>query len=385
MTNQFDELLAEGVASGAAPGVVAATVDREGMTYLGSAGERSLGSGVEMTTDTVGAIFSMTKAITGAAAMQLVEQGRIDLDAPAGTYCEELAKPAMVLDGFDGDGQPITRPAVGDVTMRNLLTHTSGYVYTIWNADLGRWVEVTGAEDLFNFTIASLETPLAFDPGTRWEYGTGIDWAALVVERVAGSTLGEYMKEHIFEPLGMHETAFAHTDDMLSRASAIHARLPDNSLLPIELPPAEAAEFESGGAGLHSTMSDFARFMRMILNDGELDGTRVLAAETVSQMVTNQMGDHRVTMLPSAIPEFSNDAELFPDVAKSWGLTFQINEEAASTGCPAGTLSWAGLANTYFWIDRTNGIAGTYMSQILPFADKGSVDLFYDFQAAAYV
>jgi len=380
----LDDLLAHGVATGAVPGVVAATVDRSGMTWIGSSGERSIGTGVDMTTDTVGGIFSMTKAITGAAAMQLVEQGRVDLDAPAGNYCPELAEPAMVLDGFDGDGEPITRPAVGDVTLRNLLTHTSGYVYDIWNAGMGRWHEATATPTVMSLELAGLKTPLAFDPGTQWEYGIGIDWAGILIERVTGSTLGEYMAEHLFGPLGMTETAFAHTNSMLERASAMHARLPDDSLVAMDLPAPEAPEFEMGGGGLHSTMSDYAKFMGMILNDGELSGNRVLAPETVAQMVSNQIGDLRVKELVSCSPPFSNDAEMFPDVAKSWGLTFQINEGAASTGCPAGTLSWAGLANSYFWIDRTNGIAGCYLSQVLPFADQGSIDLFYNFQRAVY-
>jgi len=384
MSAALDELLEAGIAKGAAPGVVAATIDRDGTTYLGAAGERSIGTGVDMTADTVGAIFSMTKAITGAAAMQLVEQGRIDLDAPAGTYCEELAAPPMVLDGVDADGQPTMRPAKGDVTLRNLLTHTSGYVYDIWNADMAKWHEATGTPTVLALRMAGLQTPLAFDPGTQWEYGIGIDWAGIMVERVAGTTLGEYMQEHLFEPLGMLDTAFAHTEDMLARASAVHARLPDSSFAAMDLPAPEDPEFEMGGGGLHSTMGDYARFMRMILNDGELDGVRVLAADTVAQMVTNNMGDLRVKELTSTSPDFSNDAEMFTDVPKSWGLTFQINEEANNTGCPAGTLSWAGLANSYFWIDRTNGVGGCYLSQILPFADEGSINLFYDFQRAVY-
>jgi len=263
MTNQLDELLEAGVAKGAVPGVVAAIVNRNEMTYLGAAGERSIGTGAAMTTDTVGAIFSMTKAITGAAAMQLVEQGKVDLDAPAGNYCPELAEPATVLEGFDADGQPITRPAVGDVTLRNLLTHTSGYVYDIWNADMGRWYEATETPTLFSLMIDALKTPLAFDPGTQWEYGIGIDWAGILIERVTGMTLGAYFADHLTGPLGMNDTAFAHTEDMLARASAVHARLPDGGFVAMDLPAAEAPEFEMGGGGLHSTMTDYGRFMRM--------------------------------------------------------------------------------------------------------------------------
>jgi len=383
MQAAIDSVLEAGVARGAVPGVVATVVDANGVLYEGSAGERSIGSGVAMTADTVGAIFSMTKAVTGTAAMQLVEQGRIDLDAPASVVCEELADP-VVLEGFDGDGQPITRPAASEPTLRQLLTHTSGCVYEIWDAEMAKWYEATGTPSLFSREKAALRAPLAFDPGTRWEYGIGIDWAGQMIERISEMTLAEYFDEHVTGPLGMHETAYVHSPAMLERAAAMHARMPDGSLAPIDLPPPENPEFDMGGAGLHATMGDYGRFMRMILNGGELDGMRVLAEETVDQMCTNQMGPLRVVELVSVMPQFSNNAEMFPGEAKSWGLTFQIHEEPGNTGRPPGTLSWAGLANSYFWIDRTNGVAGAYMSQILPFADPDSIGLYYEVERAVY-
>ena len=383
MQDELDAILTEGIARGAAPGAVAIVVDADGVRYEGSAGERAIGSGVAMTTDTVGAIFSMTKAVTGAAAMQLVEQGKIDLDAPAADVCPEIGE-AQVLTGFDGDGQPTVRPPTSMVTLRNLLTHTSGYTYDIWNTDIQRWHETTGVPSVLSLEKRSMTLPLAFDPGTRWEYGVGIDWAGLMVEAVSGQTLGEYFAEHLTGPLGMNDTAFAHTPSMLERASAVHGRGPDGSLAPIELPPPENPEFEMGGGGLHGTMSDYGRFMRMILNDGELDGTRVLKPETVQMMSENHIGDLRVQPLVTAAPMFSNDAEFFPGEPKSWGLTFQINEQSASTGRPAGTLMWAGLANSFYWIDRTNGIAGAYLSQILPFADQPSLDLYLELETAVY-
>jgi len=328
MQEQLDQILAAGIERGAAPGAVAVVVNRDGEVALSAAGERAAGSGLAMTTDTVGAIFSMTKAVTGAAAMQLVEQGRLDLDAPAGEICPQLGE-VTVLDGFDSDRQPLTRPPASPVTLRNLLTHTSGFVYTIWNANAAMWHDVTGVPDVLSLEKASLTEPLAFDPGTKWEYGIGIDWAGQMVEAVSGQTLGEYFAEHLTGPLGMNDTAFAHTPSMLERASAIHGRGPDGSLAPIDIPPPENPEFEMGGGGLHGT-------------------------------------------------------EFFPGEPKTWGLTFQINEQAAATGRPAGTLMWAGLANSFFWIDRENGLGGAYLSQILPFGDQQSLDLFYEVEAAAY-
>lgn len=383
MKQSLDAVLQAGVAAGGAAGVVAAVVDRDGGLYLGSAGERSIGSGVTMSTDTAGAIFSMTKVVTGVAAMQLVEQGKLDLDADAGTVCAELLDP-VVLEGFDDDGQPITRPAAGPITLRHLLTHTAGFVYDIWNAEIGRWCEVTGTPSVFSLEKRALQTPLMFDPGTQWEYGINLDWVGLMVEASSGVTLGEYMRDHIFEPLQMNDTGFTPGAEQIARLSAMHTRLPDGGLAAIELPSVKNPEFEMGGGGLVSTMGDYARFIRMILNDGELDGAQILSPETVDMMAKNHMGDLRVSELTSHNPMFSEDAELFPGEGKSWGLTFQVHEEPSATGAPAGTLSWAGLANSYFWIDRENGIGGCYLSQLLPFADAGSVEIFYELMRTVY-
>ena len=383
MKKTLDNVLAEGTKAGAAPGAVAIVVNRDEVLWEGAAGERAAGSGTKMTTDTVGAIFSMTKAITGAAAMQLVEQGKIDLDAPAGDIIPWLHE-VQVLDGFDDVGKPVLRAPKSPVTLRNLLTHTSGFTYELWNANEARWKEATGALSLFTLENKSLQTPLAFDPGTRWEYGIGIDWAGKMVEAVSGMTLGEYFAKNITGPLGMSDTAFSHTPSMLERAASVHARQPDGSLQTMDLPPPENPEFEMGGGGLHGTMSDYGKFIRMILNDGELDGVRVLKAETVATMCENHIGDLRVQNLKTVAPPFTNDAEFFPGQPKSWGLTFQINETAADTGRPAGTLMWAGLANSFYWIDRTNGIGGAYLSQILPFADEKSMGLFFDIEKSVY-
>ena len=383
MKQRLDDLLAAGVKNGHVPGVVAAMVDKDGLTYLGSAGERTIGTGDVMTTDTVGAIASMTKAITGAAVMQLVEQGHLDLDAPAETYCVELGTP-RVLEGFDDAGQPILRDARSQVTLRNLLTHTSGYAYDFTNANLTKWHAATNTPGSLSRRLDSLKTPLMFDPGTEWHYGVGIDWAGLILERVTKSTLGDYFAEHLLQPLGMVDTGFICTPNMLERKAALHLRTPDSSFMSFQMPPAENPEFDSGGGGLFSTMTDYARFMRMILNDGELDGTRVLAAETVAQMAKNQIGDVRVTGLKSANPGFFNDADIFPGTPKSWGLSFMINEEPLPNGCPTGALMWCGAFNSYFWIDKTTGIAGCYMSQVLPFFDAGASGNFFDFQNAVY-
>ena len=384
MKNRVDALLSEGVSGGAAPGVVAGATNGDGDLYLGGFGERVAGSGVEMTPDTVGWIASMTKALTGAAAMQLVEQGRLDLDTPASEVVPQLGD-ASVLEGFDDDGNPRTRPPQRAITLRHLLTHTAGFSYDIWNESLVRYQEVTGTPGIIECKDACLTTPLLFDPGDRWDYGINVDWAGKMVEAVSGQRLGKYLRDHLLDPLGMNDTAFRITDAMRARLAKIHMRGEDGSLDPqMELEIPQDPEFEMGGGGLYGTVGDYLRFIRMILNRGRANGEQLLAPETVDMMSRNQMGECRVCELKTAIPPFSNDAEFFPGMPKTWGLSFMINTEQAPTGRSAGSLGWAGLANSFFWIDPAKGIGGAYLTQVLPFIDEKSFPLYLAFEQAVY-
>ncbi len=383
LKERVDGLLNAAVERGDVPGVVAVVVNREGVLYEGAFGKRNLTTGEPMTADTVCWIASMTKAITGACTMQMVEQGKLDLDTPADRWVPML-KEAQVLEGWSADGQPQLRPPVRPITLRQLLTHTSGFSYEFWNADILRYQQVMGGPGVASGKIASLSTPLLFDPGERWEYGIGIDFAGLAVEAVSGRRLSQYMQEHLLGPLGMNDTAFRIRPDMRARLATVHARDEHGALTPMDFELPQDAEFDLGGGGLYGTAGDYARFVRMVLNRGELDGVRVLNAETVDLMCQNAIGDLRVTPMKSVIPQFSNDAEFFPGLPKGWGLTWQINLEPAPTGRPAGSLQWAGLANSYFWIDLEHGIGGVYLTQITPFADVKSLPLFEAFEAAVY-
>ena len=384
MREKIDGLLSGAVSDGAVPGVVAGVTNADEDLYLGGFGERVLGAGEEMTPDTVGWIASMTKAITGAAAMQLVEQGRLDLDSSASEVVPQLADVA-VLEGFDDDGKPRTRPPRRAITLRHLLTHTAGFSYDIWSEAIGRYQEATGTPGIISCENAALTTPLLFDPGDDWDYGINMDWAGKMVEAVSGRTLGQYLRENFFEPLGMNDTAFRITDSMRARLAKIHQRGEDGSLEPqMELEIPQEPEFEMGGGGLYGTVGDYLRFVRMILNRGRANGERVLRPETVEMMSRNQMGAIRVSELKTAIPPLSNDAEFFPGMAKSWGLSFMINDEEAPTGRSAGSLGWAGLANSFFWIDPAKGIGGAYLTQVLPFIDEKAFPLYIAFEGAAY-
>ncbi len=383
LKDSVDGILEAAVSRGDVPGVVAAATTAEGTVYEGGFGERAVGSGAAMTPDTVGWIASMTKAVTGAAAMQLVEQGKLELDGPASAVIPYLGE-VGVLEGFDGDGQPKMRPPKRPITLRHLLTHTSGYVYEIWNTDILAYQEAKGVPQITSCENAALTTPLLFDPGERWDYGIGIDWAGKMVEAVSGRKLGEYMKENIFDPLGMGDTAFRITPAMQERMATVHVRGEDGAWMAMEFTVEQDPEFEMGGGGLYSTVGDYLKFIRMILNKGAANGHRVLRPETVEAMSVNSIGDNRVVNLPTAMPPYSNDAEFFPGMEKTWGLTFMINNEEAPTGRTAGSLAWAGLANSYFWIDPHKGIGGAYLTQVLPFADEKSLPLYLDFETAVY-
>jgi CubicO group peptidase (beta-lactamase class C family) len=379
----IDQALAEAVKSGRVPGVVALAADRNGPIYSGAFGARSLGQSQAMTADSVFWIASMTKAVTTTAAMQMVEEGKLKLDQPASEILPELASP-QVLEGFDAAGAPQLRPAKRPITLRQLLTHTAGYTYDIWNANTGRYEKYANLPGLITCKDDALKTPLAFDPGDRWEYGINIDFAGKMVEKVTGERLESYFHERIFGPLGMTDTSFKLSPSQRERLVAMHARGADGSLKPIDFEMPQEPEFFMGGGGLYSTGPDYLKFVRMFLNRGSLDGKTILRPETVAIMAQNQIGDTNVVMLKTVMPGSSADAEFFPGMTKKWGLGFMINTEIAPTGRSAGSLAWAGLGNTYFWIDQSKDVAGVILMQLLPFADPQALQTFAEFETRIY-
>lgn len=382
--SRYDAILADATAGPArVPGVVAMLTDRRRTIYEGAAGERQP-DGTAMTTDTVFRIFSCTKAIAGVAVMQQVEDGQLDLDAPARRYVPELAA-IQVLEGFAPDGTPLLRAPKRDITTRMLMLHTAGFGYDFFNEPYRQLAETGRLPGIVSATRAAITAPLLFDPGERWNYGVNIDWAGQVVERIAGARLGEILQARVFAPLGMTDTSFTLTPAAQTRLACLYQREPDGTLTPrpdFEL--AQEPELHMAGHGLYSTVGDYMRFIRMILDDGMGEHGRVLRAETVAAMATNGLGDLRITPLRGVIPTLSNDAEFFPGLPKSWGYSFMINDAPAPTGRPTGALGWAGLANLYYWIDRQNGLGGFWATQILPFADGPSFEGFMALETTAY-
>jgi CubicO group peptidase (beta-lactamase class C family) len=333
--------------------------------------------------ETVFWIASMTKALVSVAALQLVERGKLSLDGDLGELLPDL-KGLEVLEGFDADGKPRLRPAQGAVTLRQLLTHTSGFAYAFSSADLLAWSQTSGAPDPNSGTRAAHRQPLAFDPGQGWIYGIGIDWAGIAIEAASGQRLDAYLAEHVTGPLGMTDTGFSLSPDQAARKASMHVRGPDGTLIAIPFALPENPEVMPGGGGLHSTPRDYSRFLRMLMGEGVLDGVRVLKAETVRSLAENQTGPHRAGVLNSALPNMSNDFDMYPGMTAGHGLATLVTPPGAGEGRGAGSLAWAGLANTYYWADPAAGKAGVLMTQLLPFADPEVLDLLKALERDAY-
>ncbi len=381
---QAHAVLREAVESGQVPGIVGLAATSSGTVFEAAYGARALGDPAPMTPDSIFWIASLTKAVTSAAAMQLVERGLIDLDEPVHRVLPEMQAPT-VLEGFDADGAPKLRPAREAITLRHLLTHTAGYGYEFWHSPLAEYARTRGLPPVQSGNPEGFRRPLLFDPGTQWNYGINIDGIGQIVERLSGQSLGDYLRAEIFEPLGMPDTGFGVDATRRGRLVGRHARRADGSLEQVPHTAPEQPAFHSGGGGLYGTGPDYIRFLRMVLAGGTLDGRRILQPETIAAMGQNQIGDLDVSALPeSVVPGMSNVADLLPGVRQKWGLGFLINLDAVPGRRAAGSLAWAGLANLYYWVDPTHDVAGLVMTQILPFADSIVLDVLARFEAAIY-
>jgi methyl acetate hydrolase len=381
--DQIDGTLRRAVEEKKVAGVVAMAATEKGIAYQGSFGKRDAAGGSDMTLDTVFWLLSMTKAITATACMQLVEQGRLRLDQPMGEVLPELAN-AMVLEGFDSSGQPRLRPAKRPITLRHLLTHTSGFTYSGWSDVLTQYEKFTGMPDIATCKNGAFAAPLEFDPGDHWQYGTSMDWVGKIVEAVADQSLEVYFRENIFAPLKMTDTGFLIGSEQKRRVATLYNRQADGTLnsAPFEMP--QRPEFFMGGGGLFGTPRDYLTFLQMLLHGGTFHGARILKQETVALMQQNQIGDLRVTEMKTAAPVYSRDFDQFPDMAHKWGLSFDINPEPGPNGRSAGSISWGGLLNCYFWLDPVKRVTGVLFTQVLPFFDPEVLKLYAAFERGVY-
>jgi methyl acetate hydrolase len=379
----LDAVLGQAASNGAVLGVAAMGATPDGVVYDGAFGKANVETGAPMRDDTVFWLLSMTKAFTATAAMQLIEQGRMNLDQPAAEILPQLAAP-KVLEGFDAAGQPILRAAKRPISVRHLLTHTSGYTYSIWSDAVTRCEQATGMPDIATCQNAAFTAPLEFEPGERWQYGISMDWVGKLVEQVTDQSLEVYFRENIFAPLGMKDSGFLIGSAQKRRLATFASRQPDGGLKPAPFEMPQRPEFFMGGGGAFSTPRDYLAFLQMLLNGGSFNGVRLLKPATVAQMMANQIGDLGVREMRSAQPAYSNSFDQFPGQPHKWGLSFDINTQPGPNGRAAGSISWAGLLNCYFWLDPVTKVTGALFTQILPFYDDRVVALYGAFEHGLY-
>jgi len=383
---QVDAILRSAVSAEDMPGIVAMAANEAGVVYEGAFGSRRLHEAPAMTRDTIFRVASMVKLITSVAALQLVEQGKLSLTAPVPAIDPAIAAP-QVLHGFDAAGRPLLRPAKRPIALRDLLTHTAGFVYRLWDGEALKYAKAVDALPAAQRHKLP-HAPLMFDPGERWQYGGNIDWVGRIVQAVSGEPLDAYFRKHIFEPLGMNDTGFVISPAQWERAASGHRRQPDGSL---QAEPAErrpkwppAPQSFSGGGGIYSSAPDYLTLIRMLMHGGEIDGARILRQDTVALMGQNQIGRVDVGVLRSTAPAFSNDVDFFPGIKLKWGFGHMITTQPVPDGRSADSLTWAGLYNTYYWIDPNKRIAAVFMTQVLPFADERVLQVYRRFERGIY-
>ncbi|HEY0937438.1 MAG TPA: serine hydrolase domain-containing protein [Trebonia sp.] len=378
----IDRVLKDAVDAGAVPHVAAIAADADGVFYEAGFGPRVAGQDGEVTPATEFGIMSMTKMVATVAALQLVEQGKLDLDAPVDTYRPEFAE-VKVLDGFDGD-TPRLRPPASRATVRHLVTHTSGLGYWFWDENLVRYEKVTGLANVVPGRLGAFEAPMVADPGTRFVYGINTDWLGRVVEAVTGKGLDVVVKEAVTGPLGMDSTSFVLNAAQTATRAAVHVKDAGGNWFDAgDVVNRTDPDWWAGGHGLYSTPRDYIRFEQALLRGGELNGTRILDPQTVEEAFRNQIGDLDVPAeIPTADPASSGPLHLGPGY--KWGYGLLLNTADVPGGRRAGTGAWAGLFNTHFWIDRSSGICASIYSNSLPFITPEAFRVYQDYETALY-
>jgi CubicO group peptidase (beta-lactamase class C family) len=367
-TAGLDDVLRTAVEQRRVPGVVAMVSTADAVAYQGAFG---------FDKDAIFAIASMTKPVTSVAVLQLVEAGKVKLDEPAATYLPELAA-VQVLEG-GALRAPKTQP-----TVRQLLTHTAGFGYEFLNKEIFDYAAQGKIPHMMTGGDSFMQAPLVLDPGTRWEYGINTDWLGKLVEKVSGQSLEDYLRQRVFEPLGMNDTSFNVPPEKRARLASVSHRKEDGALAAQPPPPAEPVKFFSGGGGLHSTAADYLKFIRTIMAGGQLGQRRILTAESVALMGRNQIGELSLRLMPSMMPQLAKDGAPMPGRPDKFGLGFAMNTNPLEKGRGANTLSWAGIFNTFFWIDRDKKVCAVVMTQMLPFLEDGPQALMNDFDRAVY-
>jgi CubicO group peptidase (beta-lactamase class C family) len=379
---RIDRALAEMVSNGRAVGV-SALVWKDGReVYFGTAGQADREAGRPMARDTLAQIYSMTKPVTGVALMQLWEQGRFGLDDPLARHLPEFGE-TKVFVALDAAGKPILRAPDRPILIRDVLRHTAGFGYGPGDSYPEKeWARIDPLKrdhDLAEFGRRLASVPLFFDPGRQWRYSAAVDVQALLVEKLTGVSFENYVRQHIFDPLGMKDSAWTQSEDRYSRLAALYEKAPDGKLKRGSeeeqrgLNFAPGRKLTMGGAGIASTADDYMRFARMLLNNGSLDGVRILKPSTIKLMATDQL-DQRVTER-SWLGSKGNGG---------FGINFFVRtgqpRDASENRGAVGEFFWDGRASTFFWVDPANKLTAVFLVQVIPFDGT----LHRDFRRAVY-
>ena len=376
----IDTVIQDAVARQDAPFLVAATANAAGTTWAGAAGDAAPGQAAS--SSTLFRIFSMSKSVGSLAAMILMDRGLISPDTTVQSVLPEFAN-LQVLAGFDGEVPQFRAPKV-QATLRHLASHTSGLAYEFWNPDAPRCLAASGNPGVLSGLLSSMNYPLVFEPGEGWAYGIGIDWLGRVVEKVDGRRIDEFCRDEIFGPLRMNDTGFEVEAHMAARLAGVKIRGEDGQFADFALAPPSMPEFYGMGHALYSTAPDYLRFLRLFLNHGMLDGARIISAAGLEKMLGNQIGDRAVPVLRSVAPPLSADFDMFPGTRKSHSLAFMRFEDDVPGMRRAGSMGWAGVLNSHYWIDPQSNLAGVLMTQSLPFGDPRYMATYQAFERAAY-
>jgi methyl acetate hydrolase len=378
---RIDAALAAAVRDDATPGIIGLVADRDRVLYERAFGCIRAGEDQPLELGAVYRIASMSKLATSVAALRLVDSGKLELDAAVGDYLPAFDH-LQVLMGFDGCGRPQLRPPRSRATVRQLCAHISGLGYDTWHERLLRYLKVTGLPAISDGRRETFLAPLVADPGTEFNYGTSTDWLGLLIEERSGRPLARYLAEEVCAPLGMSDTTMVPSAEQRGRTVPLHVRDGEGNWAASDFEFPADPEFHAGGHGLSSTAGDHARLQRALLRGGELDGVRILSHEIVDEMFTPQTGEIRIDHIPTAVPSASAEVHIVD--GQRWGLAFPLTESARPGMRPVGSGGWAGLWNTFFWIDPVNGITAALYTQTLPFCDPGVIDAYEAFERAVY-
>ena len=375
-TSAISRFLSDVVARGDVPGVVAMVVGTDKVLYHEAFGKMNVAQGTAMAKDTIFRIASMTKAVTSVGVMQLVEQGKLGLDDDVAKYLPRLKSPQVLAKVDGAKGTYETRPASGPITIRQLLTHTSGIGYSWSDPGLAVAQKKMGATN-------DSELPLVNDPGAQWTYGASTRVLGEVIEKLTGQRIDAYLDAHILGPLGMRDTTYTVPRDKYARVVTTNQKA-NGKITETQNPDPIPATIRGDG-GLFSTAADYSRFVQMILNKGQLGGVRILQERTVAEISKNQVGNVKVRLQPSADPLRSKPYPLGAgeDV---WGLGFQLAAPKSPSRSmrSSGSMSWAGINNTFYWIDPQKQIGAVILMQLLPFYDDGAIKALQGFEERVY-